>query len=1006
MSCSCTHLLQRARKSDNSGIDLTGQSCCHSRPLTEAHRMLPMHDSQNRPAERRPARPLEKASRSGLKRLGALLPIMGCVLLFAAGGAGYAYMSRPTVASLKLFAYEKTFATQAEAADFVSTTTSTGSLARLAAKLPGKMKPIDLQEKIRVVVDQGQPHIGVMVTAADESTARTTADAVAKHVATSAEEWVSRRTKEVDRQISAAQRRLRDLRTQFGEFDEALLMGDVKSLRQTLVKEASKRSGTVNSLESQLAAVNAEEKKTVALLASDRPALRSLQQELEQALTRYTDEHPRVKELRASLVQLQKESLSDSGNGNSRTNAQLAELGSRRKRLREQLKKAEASELKSRKALERFATNEVEFVRLQSEHNALSSRRDELIQSRVLVGSKGVEKWRRAERAEVARTLVGSNMPSRGATGALAGLCVGFVCYSISRRRNRVIRNAEALESSSGLPVLSVLPSLEGMSESARNYWAIETLNLLRNTARTERRGCFVCGIISSVNGEGRSTWIDLLADAGLRNGNRVLVISRPDSVSSVASELPPNTLFTQEMPGSANAGNIARYALVADVANVSLQKHWERAFAAWQKEENALVLVELPPAVTADALLLCSAVPNVLWLAAANVAEAATTRTCVSSLRNTGCRLIGAALNMCSSTSSRTWTALFALLVSIPIASSAQEKATVATNGITAKAPKLAPWQQKLTLGAGDVFDISLYGQPDSARQGVTIGPDGRFSYLQALDVQAAGQTVDELRGNLEAVLMKFHLAPRVVIVPTAFNSKKYYILGNVNTRGAFVLDKPTTIIEAVARAKGFVHGDEQRSSFNLADLSHAFLVRRQPDGSFSRESVDFEGLFNRGELQHNQLLAPDDYIYFPPLGLEQVYVLGEVGGPGASSIVSGGSSSASTTAGSAGTVPFTKNLTVLGAIAGKGGFTEAAFREKILVVRGSLEKPETFVIDVGDTLRAVAPDFALQPRDIIYVSRKPWAKAEELLKSASSDFVRAAVTAWTGREVDTIIK
>jgi protein involved in polysaccharide export with SLBB domain len=476
---------------------------------------------------------------------------------------------------------------------------------------------------------------------------------------------------------------------------------------------------------------------------------------------------------------------------------------------------------------------------------------------------------------------------------------------------------------------------------------------------------------------------------------------------------VPPNTLFTQEShEASSGAGNIARYSLVADLANVSLQKHWERAFATWQQEENAVVLVELPPATTSDALLLCSAVPNVLWLAAADVADTQTTRTCVTSLRNTGCHLIGAALNMCSTTSPRASAWIIALVAAAFAISTtwAQETRPPAvqtpTNGLSAtKAPSLAPWQQKLTLGPGDAFDISLYGQPDSARPGVTIGPDGRFSYLQALDVVAAGQTVDELRGNLETVLMKFHLAPRVVIVPTAFHSKKYYVLGNVNARGAFPLDKPTTIVEAIARAKGFVNGDQHRSSFNLADLAHAFLVRRQPDGSFARESVDFEGLFNRGELQHNKLLAPDDYMYFPPAGLEQVYVLGEVGGPSAT-VSSGVGSSGSTSAGSAGTVPYTKNLTVLGAIAGKGGFTDAAFREKILVVRGSLEHPETFVIDVAKTLRAVTPDFVLQPRDIIYVSRKPWAKAEELLKSASSDFVRAAVTTWTGREVETLIK
>ena len=125
---------------------------------------------------------------------------------------------------------------------------------------------------------------------------------------------------------------------------------------------------------------------------------------------------------------------------------------------------------------------------------------------------------------------------------------------------------------------------------------------------------------------------------------------------------------------------------------------------------------------------------------------------------------------------------------------------------------------------------------------------------------------------------------------------------------------------------------------------------------------------------------------MYFPPLGLEEVYVLGEVRGTGP--------------------LPYTKDLTVLGTIAGRGGFTEAAFKEKILVVRGSLQHPETFVVNMADVLRGVGKDFALKPRDIVYVSRKPWAKAEELLEAASSDFVRAVVTTWTGRQIGPIIK
>src|SRR5205085_8394911 len=59
----------------------------------------------------------------------------------------------------------------------------------------------------------------------------------------------------------------------------------------------------------------------------------------------------------------------------------------------------------------------------------------------------------------------------------------------------------------------------------------------------------------------------------------------------------------------------------------------------------------------------------------------------------------------------------------------------------------QLADWQKRLTLGAGDVLNISLYEQPDSDRKGLIIGPDGRLNYLQARDVVAAGLTVDELR-------------------------------------------------------------------------------------------------------------------------------------------------------------------------------------------------------------------------------------------------------------------
>lgn len=126
---------------------------------------------------------------------------------------------------------------------------------------------------------------------------------------------------------------------------------------------------------------------------------------------------------------------------------------------------------------------------------------------------------------------------------------------------------------------------------------------------------------------------------------------------------------------------------------------------------------------------------------------------------------------------------------------------------------------------------------------------------------------------------------------------------------------------------------------------------------------------------------MAPDDYLYFPPLDLDEIYVLGAVLRPGRAT--------------------YTSEAAVLRAIIATGGFQEKAYRSKVLVVRGSLNEPQSFVINVNDILQARTPDFKLQPRDIVYVSRRPWARAEELLEYAITEFARAAVITWTGDKV-----
>jgi len=290
------------------------------------------------------------------------------------------------------------------------------------------------------------------------------------------------------------------------------------------------------------------------------------------------------------------------------------------------------------------------------------------------------------------------------------------------------------------------------------------------------------------------------------------------------------------------------------------------------------------------------------------------------------------------------------------------------------------AAWQEHLTLGAGDVLNFSLYGEPTLAQTGVPIGPDGRVNFLEAQDVQAAGLTVDELRGKIDEELAKYRRSPRSIITPVVFNSKKYFLLGSVARGGVFTLDRPVTIVEAVARAHGLQMALQQRNLVEVADLQRAFLVRQN-----QRMPVNFEKLFEHGDLSQNIPLAPDDYLYFPPSDLKQVYVVGEVLSPGVAS--------------------FTPETSALRAITEQGGFNHRAWKKKILVIRGSLDHPQTFVVDADAVLSAREPDFKLEPDDIVYVHYRPWIKAEELLDLAATAFVQSAVITWTGVHVGPII-
>ena len=292
------------------------------------------------------------------------------------------------------------------------------------------------------------------------------------------------------------------------------------------------------------------------------------------------------------------------------------------------------------------------------------------------------------------------------------------------------------------------------------------------------------------------------------------------------------------------------------------------------------------------------------------------------------------------------------------------------------------AAWQQRLTLGPGDTLNFALYVNDSASqeRDNVVVGPDGRVSYLQAVDVMAGGLTVDELRAKMDSELGKYYRLPRTIITPVTISSKKYFVLGSVVNRGVFTIDRPLTVIEAIGRAGGLETGVFERNPVELTDLSRSFMVRHG-----QKLPVDFEKLFQQGDLTQNISVEPDDYLYFASASANEVYVLGYMGSPGI--------------------VPFSPNLTAVAAITTRGGFADKSYKSRVLIVRGSLSHPETFVVNTREVIHGKAPDFKLQRGDIVYVSRRPWARAEELLDEGSRAFIEALIVTYTGAKIGPFI-
>lgn len=105
--------------------------------------------------------------------------------------------------------------------------------------------------------------------------------------------------------------------------------------------------------------------------------------------------------------------------------------------------------------------------------------------------------------------------------------------------------------------------------------------------------------------------------------------------------------------------------------------------------------------------------------------------------------------------------------------------------------------------IGPQDTLSVNVWKEPELS-ENVQVRPDGKVSIPLLDDVQAAGLTAMKLSGDITAGLKKYVTAPRVTVLVTGINSRRFYVLGEVVHAGAFTLLPDMNVLQAISDAGG----------------------------------------------------------------------------------------------------------------------------------------------------------------------------------------------------------
>jgi polysaccharide biosynthesis/export protein len=213
---------------------------------------------------------------------------------------------------------------------------------------------------------------------------------------------------------------------------------------------------------------------------------------------------------------------------------------------------------------------------------------------------------------------------------------------------------------------------------------------------------------------------------------------------------------------------------------------------------------------------------------------------------------VLGASLALCIITAQGAASATSAITFEGATAGGAQRGSETATQQST---PPAKHATEDYIIGPSDVLAIDVWKDAELTRS-VTVRPDGKISLPLVGELEVSGLTALTVQHLIAQRLTEYITNPQVTVIVQEVKSQTYVIVGKVTKPGSYELGKPTTVLEALAMAGGFVE---------FAKVSKINIIRRKDGGPMETLHFDYKKALKGENPEQNVKLRNGDTIVVP---------------------------------------------------------------------------------------------------------------------------------------------